>query len=88
MKCELCNETEIEGEIAAVTTSALSETREEEVVFLPLMGTACRNHIICEFCNRAVCHNCCSSAKSGYCDVCIERYNLLGYMEEIEEEYL
>jgi hypothetical protein len=78
MKCEICNETELEGELAILTTSAFSETRDEEMPLISLRETARRNYIVCDSCNKAVCHNCCSHARGGYCDSCIETYNL-GY---------
>jgi hypothetical protein len=85
MKCEVCNETELEGELAVFTTSAFSETLDEQVMLISLMETTRRNHIVCDSCNKAVCHYCCSHIKSGYCDICIERYNLHEYVKEIEE---
>ena len=85
MKCELCNETELEGELEVFTTSAFSEAFDEEVAIISVMETARRNHIICDSCNKAVCHNCCSYAKSGYCDTCIERYNLHDLVRDVEE---
>lgn len=87
MKCEVCNETELEGELAVFATTVFSEALDEESTLISLMGTARRNHIICDSCNKAVCHNCCSHAKSGYCDACIERYNLLDYVKELEVNY-
>lgn len=85
MKCEVCNETELEGELAVFTSSAFSETLDEEVALISLRETARRNHIVCDSCNKAVCHNCCSHAKSGLCDLCIEKYNLHSLVREIEE---
>ena len=88
MKCEVCNETELEGELEVFTTSAFSDSLSEEVTIISLMGSARRNHITCNSCNRAVCHNCCSYAKSGYCDHCIQKYNLHSLVGEIEGEGL
>jgi len=82
MKCEVCNETELEGELGVFTASAFSEALSEEVTIISLMEVARRNHIVCDSCNRAVCHNCCSYAKSGFCDRCIESYNLIAYLKE------
>lgn len=87
MKCQVCNETELEGELAVFATSAFSETLDEEIALISLRGTVRRNHIICASCNKTVCHNCCSHAKSGYCDRCIERYNLLDNVEETNANY-
>ena len=84
MKCEVCNETELEGELEALAASAFSEALNEEVTIISLMGVARRNHIVCDSCNRAVCHNCCSRAKSGFCDRCIEKYNLYELVGEFE----
>lgn len=86
MKCEVCNETELEGELGVLTTSACSEVLSEEVTIISLMEIARRNHIVCDSCNRAVCHNCCSQAKSGFCDHCIEKYNLHSFVRDIEED--
>lgn len=88
MKCEVCNETELEGEPGVFTASGCSEVLSEEATIVSLMEVARRNHIICDSCNRAVCHNCCSHAKSGYCDHCIEKYNLHDLVGEIERERL
>jgi hypothetical protein len=85
MKCEVCNETELEGELAVFATSAFSETLSEEATIISLTETTQRNYIICDSCNRAVCHNCCSHAKSGYCDLCIQKYNLPDPARDIEE---
>jgi hypothetical protein len=85
MKCEVCNETELEGELAVFVASGFSETLEEEVAALSLMETTHRNHLVCDSCNRVVCHNCCSHAKSGFCDRCIEKYNLHDLVGDIEE---
>jgi hypothetical protein len=86
MKCEVCNETDLEGELAAFASPAFSETLDEEVGLIMLRGTARRNHIICDSCNKAVCHNCCSHAKSGYCDRCIDKYGLQDIVRGIEED--
>ena len=85
MKCEICNETELEGELGVFTASACSEVLSEEITISSLMEVARRNHIVCDSCHRAVCHNCCSHAKSGYCDTCIERYKLHDLVTGIEE---
>lgn len=87
MKCEVCNETELEGELAIFMTSAISEAIDEELVLISLRETTHRNHIICDSCNKTVCHNCYSHPQSGYCDICIDRYNLLDYVKEIEANY-
>jgi hypothetical protein len=79
MRCGVCNETELEGEIGVFT---LSETLDEQVTILSLTGTTRRNYIICDSCNKAVCHNCCEYPRSGYCDSCIANYNLEDYLKE------
>lgn len=79
MKCEVCNETELEG----FTHSALSETLDEEVTLISLKETARRNYIVCDGCNKAVCRNCCEDSRSGYCDSCIAKYNLNDHLREI-----
>ena len=71
-------------ELGVFVASAFSEALSEEVTIISLMEFARRNHIVCDSCNKAICHNCCSHPKSGYCDVCIGRYNLLNYVKEIE----
>ena len=85
MKCEVCNETELEGELEVCASAARSDTLQEEVAITSLMATTRRNHIICDSCNKAVCHNCCSHPKSGFCDDCIERFNLHDLTRDIEE---
>lgn len=80
MKCEICNETELEGELGVFTASAFSESLDEEVTLIFLKETTRRNHIICDSCNKAVCHNCCEHPRSGYCNSCIEKYNLGEYL--------
>ena len=82
MKCEVCNETELEGELQVFTTSTLSETLDEEVAFISLSGTIRRNYIVCDGCNKVVCRNCCEHSRSGYCDSCIAKYNLDDYLKE------
>lgn len=80
MRCEVCNETELESELGAFVTS---ETIDEEITLIFLKETTRRNHIICDSCNKAVCHNCCERPRSGYCDSCIEKYNLCEYLVEV-----
>jgi hypothetical protein len=85
MKCEVCNETELEGELAVLGTSASSQLLDEEIALISLRETTRRNHIICDSCNKAVCHNCCTYPKSGFCDQCIEKYKLHNLVRKIEE---
>jgi len=88
MKCEVCNETELEGELGVFTASAFSESLDEEITFIFLKETTRRNYIVCDSCNKTVCHNCLLHPKSGYCDICIDQYNLLDSVKEIEAGYL
>jgi hypothetical protein len=83
MKCEVCNETELEGELGVFTTSVISEMPKEEFTLISLRETTRRNYIACDGCNKAVCHNCCEHPRSGYCDSCIEKYNLRVYLVEV-----
>ena len=83
MKCEVCNETELEGELEIVMTSALAETLDEETFLTWSKETTRRNYVVCDSCNKAVCHNCCEHPRSGYCDSCIANYNLDDYLKEI-----
>ena len=82
MKCEVCNETELEGEIGVFTASVLSETLDEEATLIWLSETSRRKYSVCDSCNKAVCHNCCEHPKSGYCDSCIAKYNLGDSLKE------
>ena len=86
MKCEVCNETELEGELGVCTASGFSEPLGEEVTLIFLKETTRRNHIICDSCNKVVCHNCCEHPRSGYCDSCIEKYNLRGCLVEVGKD--
>ena len=81
-KCQGCGETEIEGDLGVFDAEM-----EDGTFVIAILETSPRNHIICDLCNKAVCKNCCSHPKSGYCDTCIERYNLLDYVSEIEANY-
>jgi hypothetical protein len=74
MKCEVCNETELEGKLEVYATSAFSEALDEGVAIISLPTR--RNYLICDSCNRAVCYNCCEHARSGYCNSCIAKYDL------------
>ena len=78
--CPVCEETELEGDLG-VEESELSSGE----FFIAIMETAPRNWICCDSCNRIVCHNCCTQPKSGYCDRCIEQYQLHDLIRDIEE---
>lgn len=86
MRCEVCNETELEGELGVFTASTFSESLDEEVILIFLKETARRNYIVCDSCNKAVCHNCCERPRSGYCNSCIEKYNLGECLVEVGKE--
>lgn len=45
--------------------------------------TADRNWICCDACNAVLCHHCCQYPESGYCDNCIRRYHLRGYLKKV-----
>ena len=83
MRCEVCNETELEGDLGVFATFALSETLDEEVALILLRGSTRCNYIVCDGCNKIVCHNCCEYPRSGYCDSCIAKYNLDDYLKEV-----
>lgn len=82
MRCEVCNETELEGELGVFTASVFSETLDEEATLILLKETSRRNYIVCDSCSKAVCHTCCEHPKSGYCDSCIAKYNLGDSLKE------
>ena len=82
MKCEVCHETELEGD-----PDGFDEEAEDSALVMAILAPSPRNYLICASCNKAVCKNCCSHAKSGYCDGCIDRYNLLDEVEEIQAGY-
>jgi transposase len=77
--CPSCNETELEGDLG------VEEGELEDSFVIAIVEVGRRNWICCDSCNRVVCHNCCSHAKSGYCDSCIEKYNLHDLIRDIEE---
>ena len=74
MKCELCGR-EVTGEIF-VRTGELAEG----IPVVSLESTPNRNWICCDSCNILLCHQCCGYPESGYCDTCIQKYDLLGYL--------
>ena len=76
MRCEVCQETEIEG---------VQETEHPDIdtaLTIALTELGHRNWIQCESCSRIVCLTCCTYPKSGYCDPCIQAYRLLPALEE------
>jgi hypothetical protein len=82
MKCGVCNETELEGELGVLDDEATAEG-----AIIALLDTAPRSYIVCDSCRVAVCKNCCSAPKTGYCDRCTESHNLLDSTEESEAGY-
>ena len=47
---------------------------------ISIESTPDRNWICCDACNEIRCHNCCQYSESGYCDSCIEKYQLYEYL--------
>lgn len=78
--CPVCEETVLEGDLGVADGEL-----DDGTFFVAVIETSPRNHIVCDSCNRVVCHNCCTHPKSGYCNTCIERYNLHDLVREIEE---
>jgi hypothetical protein len=78
VKCEVCNETELEGELG-VQEPDLGGTNFR----IAIVEVGRRNWICCDSCNRIVCHNCCEHPRNGYCDSCIETYNLTDHLKEV-----
>lgn len=76
MHCEICGR-EVHGELG-VSDAELEDGTWAVFVF----EVSKRDHIICDSCNKVVCHDCCQCPKSGYCNLCIERYNLIPYLKE------
>ena len=77
MKCEVCQETELEGTLLVKTRQAGGAT------LIAILESSPRNWICCDSCNKVICHICCQYPKSGYCDRCIDRYNLYAYLVEV-----
>lgn len=50
--------------------------------YIGIEGTPDRNFIVCDSCNVLLCNSCCKYPESGYCDECIEKYNLYDYLKE------
>jgi hypothetical protein len=74
--CQVCQETELEGALAD------EEDELDEALVIAILEVGRRNWICCDSCNRLVCYTCCSYPKSGYCDSCLETYNLSHYLIE------
>lgn len=71
MECQICYQ-EVSGEI---TVSDM--TLPGGIGIISLAATPDRDWIACDACGRIVCHSCCRHPETGYCDTCIEKYDLL-----------
>lgn len=72
--CELCGR-DLVGLLEVSESELLDGTPVVRVD-----STPDRNWIVCDSCNRLLCHGCCKYPESGYCDRCIEKYNLYNYL--------
>ena len=68
--CEICRR-EVSGELV-VRNGEL----ENGTPVISVEATPDRDWICCDSCNVVVCNQCCKHPESGYCDSCIEKYNL------------
>ena len=73
MKCSACS-VEVTGEIY------VSEDEINGTCIIRMEASADRDWIACDSCNVIVCHNCATYPESGYCDGCITKYQLKGYL--------
>jgi hypothetical protein len=76
MNCELCGRDDLHGELGVVDF----DTCAGSVILIH--ETSPRNWILCDSCNKLVCHSCCQHPETGYCNECIERYDLIVMDEE------
>lgn len=53
------------------------------IPMVSIEATPDRDWIICDSCNTLLCNDCCGYPQSGYCDTCIKKYNLKGYLEQV-----
>lgn len=77
MSCQLCGR-EVTGRI-----DVCESTLSDDTPVISMDSTPDRDWIICDSCNTFVCHNCCRYPLSGYCDTCIDKYNLTDYLAEV-----
>jgi len=56
--CPVCEETVLEGDLGVADGEL-----DDGTFFVAVIETSPRNHIICDSCNRVVCHNCCTTPK-------------------------
>lgn len=84
MNCEICGR-EVHGDIQVVEGQLPSGAW-----FVRMIETPDRDWICCDSCNKLVCHDCCQHPKTGYCDTCIDKYNLLelAFVETCDPEDL
>jgi hypothetical protein len=75
MDCQRCG-TEVVGDIMVEEESFPLGT------IIRMKPTPDRNWIACDSCNILLCHHCCRYPESGYCDECIEGYQLRAYLIE------
>lgn len=75
--CDKCGD-ELVGELGVT-----SEAYPYGVVIL-IGETSKRNWIACDACNAVVCHKCCHSPHTGYCNKCLELYQ----QDQLDEEYM
>ena len=77
MNCKICGQ-EVTGDLF-VQDSALADGTP----VVAILSTPDRDWICCDSCNTVVCHACCKYHQSGYCDSCVEKYNLRDYLVEL-----
>lgn len=78
MNCEICGR-EVHGDIQVVEGRLPNGAR-----MVRMISTPDRDWIACDSCNKLVCHHCCEHPKTGYCDSCIDKYNLLAELKRGE----
>ena len=71
MNCEVCGR-QVHGDLE-VSDGELANG----IGIVLITSTPDRDWILCDNCNKLVCHNCCEHPKTGYCDPCITKYSLL-----------
>ena len=78
MNCEIC------GREVCGTIDITEEELAAGAWAIFLRATPDRDWIACDSCNKVVCHDCCEHPRTGYCDTCIDKYNLLSELEFVE----
>ena len=79
--CSICGNDQLKGDLGVVEGSM------EEAFIIAIVETSPRNWILCDSCNSVVCHTCASYAKTGYCNKCIEKYNLHEIVKEVYGDF-